>query len=125
MGATTYLGLAVAPNGAVPGLAATSSDDFALPASDYLTFPLPALPLNQVVSFYLQDLISGNSLTFPRNATLAANQSYTFFSVGPSNTSTQNTTIPYSLFAVAELPKNPSLYAGQALVKVVNAVGEK
>ncbi len=117
------LGLAVSSFGPVPGLEALSSTGSDLPMTEYFSLPLPGIQLNQPASVFLVDLFSGEGLTVPRNVTLEDNQSYTFIGVGPTDNSTNNVTMPYMLFGVAEKPTNPSLYAGQALVKVVNVVG--
>eukprot|EP00029_Vermamoeba_vermiformis_P012604 TRINITY_DN746_c0_g1_i1.p1 TRINITY_DN746_c0_g1~~TRINITY_DN746_c0_g1_i1.p1 ORF type:complete len:921 (-),score=86.05 TRINITY_DN746_c0_g1_i1:34-2796(-) len=122
MSDATHLGLAVSPFGPISGLDAFSSTGSGLPATGYLSLPLPEIPLNEATSFYLADLLSDSALTAPRDATLVENQSYTFIAVGPSDLANDNNTMPFVMFGVAEKPANSSLYAGQALVKVVNAV---
>jgi hypothetical protein len=118
--ASSHLGLGMSPVGPISSLDAYSSTGSTLSASRYVPLPIPEIPLNKAISLYLADFSTNSALTAPRNVTLEENQSYTFIAVGPSDLS--NATMPYVMFGVAEKPTNPSLYAGQALIKVVNAV---
>ncbi len=111
----SYLGLAAQPNGPINGTLTTNiASGDALPLSPYQSLPQPGLPFNQLVTFYVHDVVTNTDRAFV-NATLADNQSYTFVAAGSD--------VPLKLFSVEERPSNASLLAGKAALKIINVVG--